>query len=256
MHKKDRGRLHRNPNVGREDTFVYLHARGMLFDQIARIDRDREVRPATYLVDLVDRLVGALVEVGRRRHGQVAARREAEDADSVRVDPPLRRPAPHQTDRPLRVQQWTRSGQRLGLTWTTRHAILEHEARHTERVEPSRNLFAFQVPGQIPVTSARTDEDRRPGVLVLGRPEDGDCRPLNAGYPLRIFRWSFGRRTHALWAVRAEISRNRSRPDRQHRRLCCPLDRADQEEPDEQTKPAGGPNLGEQLFAIDTLAHY
>ena len=212
MNQEDRGRIRGNPNVGREDILVDLHTRGTLFNQIAWIDRDREVRPATYLVDLIDRLVGALVEVGRRRHGQVPARREAEDADPL--DSPVRGPASHQTDCPLRVQQRTRSGQRLGLTRTTRHAIFEHGARHTDRVQPGCHLFAFQVPGQIPVTSARTDEDRRPGVLVLGRLEDGDGRLRDTGYPLRIFCRSFGRPTNALRTNRAVISRDGPRPER------------------------------------------
>ena len=47
MHQEDRGRIRRNADVGREDILVYLHTRGTLFDQITRIDRDSEIRPAT-----------------------------------------------------------------------------------------------------------------------------------------------------------------------------------------------------------------
>src|SRR6266516_4043737 len=114
MHQEDRGRLPSNSNVGREDILVYLHTRGLLFNEIARIDSDGKVRPATYLVDLVDRFVGALVEMRRRCHGKVPARRETKDANPL--DSPVRGTAAHQTDCPLRVQKRTGSGQRLGLT--------------------------------------------------------------------------------------------------------------------------------------------
>src|SRR6185369_10290060 len=108
MHQEDRWCLFGNPKVGREDILVDLFTCGLLFNEIARIDRDREIRPATYFVDLVNGLIGALVKLRRCGNGQVSARREAEDSDPVRIDAPFRSPAPHQTDRSLRVQQWTR----------------------------------------------------------------------------------------------------------------------------------------------------
>ena len=50
---------------------------------------------------------------------------------------------------------------------------------------------------------------------------------------------SEGART-ALGTDRAVIARNRSRPDWQHERIFCRLDRAKEEEPDEHAEPAGG----------------
>ena len=48
--------------------------------RVARIDRNGEVRPATHLVDVVDRLIGPLVEARRGRDREMAPRREADDA--------------------------------------------------------------------------------------------------------------------------------------------------------------------------------
>src|SRR5439155_23500815 len=65
-----------------------------------------------------------------------------------------------------------------------------------------------------------------------------------------------GGRPKALRTDRVVISWNRSRPDRQHKRLFCPVDSADQEKPDQRAKPARGPNLREQLFAIAMIARF
>src|SRR5262249_41472306 len=71
--------------------------------QVARVDRNGEVRAATDLVDLVGRLVGPLLEPGRGRDCEVAAGRESDDADAIGCDAPLLRLAADEADGALGV---------------------------------------------------------------------------------------------------------------------------------------------------------
>ena len=82
VRQKDRGRLSRDPQPRREILLV-------LGLQIARIAQDGEIGPATDFVGVVDRFIRPLLETGGRRQRQVAARRETDDADPLRVDSPL-----------------------------------------------------------------------------------------------------------------------------------------------------------------------
>jgi len=113
---------------------------------------------------------------------------------------------------------------------------IDEEARHADRVQPGRDLLAFQIPGQIPITSTRTNNDRCAGVLLLGRPKYGDRRFRDIGEPLRVFRRRFFGCTDAFGADPTVIFRNRARPDRQHPRFFDPGSRANQS----RERPATG----------------
>ena len=69
--------------------------------QVARIDGDGEVRPASGFVRVIERFVGPPFEVRRGGNRQVATRRETDDADSLGVKTPLRGPATHEAEGPL-----------------------------------------------------------------------------------------------------------------------------------------------------------
>lgn len=63
VREKDGGCTFRNAKSRRQ--FVLLFCL-----QVAWIDRDREVGPATEFVHVIDRLVGSFVEARRRGHGE------------------------------------------------------------------------------------------------------------------------------------------------------------------------------------------
>ena len=147
----------------------------------SRVNQHREIGTAAQPVRVIDRRIGALVEVGRGPGAQVSARREPEYADPLRVDPPLAGLAPHQAECPLGVQQGLDRWPIARGPFPPRHAVLEHDSRDADRVEPGRNLLALQVEGKDVVTSSRTDHHGHAGVLVTSRPEDrergvGDVR--------------------------------------------------------------------------------
>jgi hypothetical protein len=73
MNQEDWRRVYRNPDVRREGVLVDFHSRRILFDKVSRIDRDREIRPATLFVDGVRWLVGTLIEVSGGCQRQVPA---------------------------------------------------------------------------------------------------------------------------------------------------------------------------------------
>src|SRR5262249_39738247 len=106
--EEDRRRLRWNAQAGSE--FVLF-----LGLQVARIDPDGGVRAAADLVDVVDWLVGSLLEARCGGDCRVAPRREADHADSFRVDAPLLRLAADQADGALGVLEWAPGRLSLGL---------------------------------------------------------------------------------------------------------------------------------------------
>src|SRR5262249_17097330 len=83
--------------------------------QVARIDPAGEVRPAGNFGGVVHGPVGCLGEACCRREGEMPARRESNDADSLRIDAPLLGPAPYQADGPLSILERAPGGLSLGL---------------------------------------------------------------------------------------------------------------------------------------------
>src|SRR6185437_13982337 len=89
---------------------------------------------------------------------------------------PLLGLAAYQTQRALSILQRTERRFVLGLIGTARHTVFQDDAGDANRVEPLRNLGAFEIPGEYVVAAARTDHDRRAGVFLLGGTIDGERR--------------------------------------------------------------------------------
>jgi len=81
MGKENRRRSSRDTQAGSDLVFV-------LRLQVARINSNGEVRPATDCVHVIDWLVGSPVEARYRRNRKVAACRETHHADLLRMDAP------------------------------------------------------------------------------------------------------------------------------------------------------------------------
>jgi hypothetical protein len=64
------------------------------------------------------------------------ARREASDADVVRIDAPLLRFASHEADGALGIQERTGSGDRFRFSDTAWHPILEDDTSDSFGAEP------------------------------------------------------------------------------------------------------------------------
>jgi len=140
--------------------------------QVARINHDGKIRPAADLVNVVDRLVCAPVKVGRRGADEMAAGGETDHADLPRIDAPLPGLAANQTQRTLGILEGTRSGQGLVLPRPARATVLDDDAGHADRVEPLRHLGAVQVPKEVVVAAAGTNQHRDAGIFVFCRPID------------------------------------------------------------------------------------
>src|SRR5437660_825299 len=97
----------------------------------------------------------------------MTTRGEADHADLLRVGAPLLRLAPHQADSSLSVLERTGGRHSLDVARPARTAILEDDASDADRVEPGGDFFALDVPAQVVIAAAGTDQHRRSGVFVL-----------------------------------------------------------------------------------------
>src|ERR1051326_7864374 len=79
MHKKDRRGRGGDLQLRRQLLLV-------LGLQVTWINQNGEVRPATGLIDVVDRRIGALLEARCCGDRQMAARRKADNSDTCRID--------------------------------------------------------------------------------------------------------------------------------------------------------------------------
>src|ERR1051325_11253354 len=104
----------------------------------------------------------------------MAAGREAHHADALGMEAPFASLAPYQADGPLGILERAPGRFPFRLIRAARHPIFENDASHTNRVQPGRDFLAFQLPVEIPVAAAGTNEHRRPRVLFLRRTMDGD----------------------------------------------------------------------------------
>ena len=149
----------------------------------------------------------------------MAARREADDADPLRVDAPFRRPAADQANRALGVELRAQRRLALDLAGTPRASVLEDDAGHAPGVQPGRHLLAFELPVEVPVAAARADHHRRPGVLVLVGPVDGEGRLGDVGDQLR--RPHEGRLVDpaGFLALDADVARHLPRPEVDDQRI-------------------------------------
>src|SRR5262249_47188219 len=112
------------------------------------------------------------------------AGREANHADLLRVDPQFLSPAPHQAHRTLRVLERPQRRHALDVAGPAWAAVLEDDPGDPDRVQPGRDLFALNVPAEIVVTAAGTDQHGDAGVLVLRRWEHRQRRLADVGDPV------------------------------------------------------------------------
>src|SRR5207245_9669039 len=105
----------------------------------------------------------------RRCHCPVAARRETDHADPFRIDTPPSGLAPYQADGALGILERASSRLAPGLVRAPRHAVLEDDAGHAERVQPGSDLLAFELPVKVPVAASWTRQPRATIILLLCR---------------------------------------------------------------------------------------
>src|SRR5262245_27918287 len=149
----------------------------------------------------------------------MSARRETDDTDPVRGHTPLLCLAPHESNGALGVLQRPAGGFAFRLTGSSWYAIFQDDPGHADGVEPRRNLLTLQLPVEVPVTAAGTDDDRGPGVFVLGRPIDTDGRFGHIGDHSRrfgdldLFAIELGRHADVFVANLARLVRSFARPE-------------------------------------------
>src|SRR5437588_416706 len=97
-----------------------------------RISEDQEIRTAARAVDRIRGARVAAIKVRSRGRSQVTAGRESHNSDAIRLYTVLSRMRPHNANRSLRIAQFD------GMVITRPQAILEHERRDSERVQPIR----------------------------------------------------------------------------------------------------------------------
>src|SRR4051794_27436702 len=83
----------------------------------------------------------------------MAACRETEDANLLRVDSPFRGSRAHGTNGPLAIHH----GHWVHVTGGV-HAIFEHEGGNAERIQPVRDIVALVRNSEVAVTSAGKDD--------------------------------------------------------------------------------------------------
>ena len=121
VREEDRRRPGRDTQAGSDLVLVFRF-------QVARIDSNGEVGPATDFVHLIDWLVRSLIEARRRRNSQMAAGRETHYADLLRMDAPLAGVAPHEADGPLRILERAPGRLALDLIGAARHTVFDNDA--------------------------------------------------------------------------------------------------------------------------------
>src|SRR5437868_7738941 len=104
----------------------------------------------------------------------MTACRKAHHADPLRVDAPLPGFAADQTHGALRILKRATGGLALGLVRAARHAVLQDDTRHAERIDPGSHFLAFELPVKVPVAAARTDQHCGAAIVSLCRAIDRD----------------------------------------------------------------------------------
>ena len=104
----------------------------------------------------------------------MAASREANDADALRVDAPFGGATAEQAHGALRILKGTPGRFAFDVVRPPRHAILENDAGHTDGVEPGRDLLTLEFPIEIPIAASGADENGRAGFLVRSGPGESD----------------------------------------------------------------------------------
>src|SRR5262249_21223245 len=97
------------------------------------------------------------------------------------INTPLLCLAAHQADGTLGILEWAAGGLLLRFTGAARDAVFQNDPRDTLRIEPGGDLFAFELPVQIPVAAARADHDGCAAVFLFGWKVHGNARPGHVG---------------------------------------------------------------------------
>jgi len=177
----------RSKGVGRVDGIEF----GLCWwnGKISRIDDDGEVGPSidwrSALHGNISRCGCALhvvvVRMRGHQHGEIASGGEADDADAIGVQMPLRSMSacdPHRLLRILQVRGVSRIVSRVA--GRLRNTILDQKAGHADRVQPLASVGAFGVPGEPNVAPAGKDQRSGP-VAVTHRFVHRDRRNRDIG---------------------------------------------------------------------------
>ena len=156
------------------------------------IAEDHKIRARTQTVKGICRVRIAGREMRSERRGQVAAGGESHDADAVRRDTEFFRARTDDAEGALDVFELR------GIVIARAEAILQHEGRHAQRVQPVSDLGALLVNRQVNVSAAGT--------------YDNACADR-----LGRLRQIYGERGFVL-GKRADRTRCAVRPDKLHRR--------------------------------------
>jgi hypothetical protein len=133
--------------------------------EVAWIKDDGEIGTAALLVRSVDCIVESLLVVRAEGGGEMCSGREAENADPMRINVPLRGVLADKAERALGILQ---SSGRFRIGACAGYSVLDQDASHPDRVEPVANFGAFEIDGEYLIASARKDNDSRARVVACG----------------------------------------------------------------------------------------
>src|SRR6185437_10455220 len=111
-----------------------------------------------------------VVEVRGGRRSEMATRREAPNADALRIDMPFLRPTANDPHRALGILQGSR------MVITRPQPIAQHKRGDAVAVQPLGRIFALVTSGQPAVAATGTDDDSRARRLVSRRKMDSQRR--------------------------------------------------------------------------------
>ncbi len=148
--------------------------------EIARVDDDCKVRARGCGVIGIDVGVETLAESGAERRSEMSAGREAENADTVRVDVKVRGVTADESKGPLRI---FKGSVRFRVGAGIRDTVLEHHAGDALAVQPLANFRAFEIDSKDGVAATRKDDDggssRIRGGLIDREGRNGDMAEAN-----------------------------------------------------------------------------
>ena len=133
--------------------------------EIAGINDDGEIGPATDAVSGVDGIVEALIVVRAERGGEMSSGGEAEDTNAMRIDVPLGGARADEANSALCVLE---SGGRFRIWAGVGNAIFEDDAGDAARGEPVADFGALEIDCENVVPAAGENDDRGAGGFCGG----------------------------------------------------------------------------------------
>ena len=134
--------------------------------KVAGIDDYGEVWATAELVGGIDGIVEALIEVSAEGGGEMGSGGEAQNADAMRVDVPLRSVFADYADGALGVLE---GGRGLGIGTGVRDAVFEENAGDAGGGEPVADFGAFEIDGEDVIGASRKDDNGGTGIFSCGR---------------------------------------------------------------------------------------